>query len=87
MPNLKNAKKRILVNERKEKSNNEFAASMKTAIKNVERAVSSKDKDKANEKLKVAIKAIDKAAKKNVTSKNTCARNKSRLCKKVSSME
>ena len=87
MPNLKNAKKRVLVNGKKEKSNNEFAASMKTAIKNVERAISSKDKEKANEKLKIAIKAIDKAAMKGVTSKNTSARNKSRLSKKVGSME
>ena len=41
----------------------------------------------ANEKLKVAIKAIDKANKNGVTSKNTSARNKSRLTKKVNSME
>ncbi len=87
MPNLKNAKKRVLVNIKKEKANNEFAASMKTAIKNVERAVNSKDKEMAQGKLKTAIKAIDKAAQKGVTSKNTCARNKSRLSKKVNSME
>ena len=87
MPNLKNAKKRVLVNEKKEKANNEFAASMKTAIKNVERAVASKDKDKAQDKLKIAIKAIDKATNKGVTTKNTSARNKSRLSKKVNTME
>ena len=87
MPNLKNAKKRVLVNVKKEKANNEFAASMKTAIKNVERAVVAKDKEKANDKLKIDIKAIDKAAQKGVTAKNTAARNKSRLSKKVNSME
>ena len=87
MPNLKNAKKRVLVNIKKQKANNEFAASMKTAIKNVEKAVVSKDKEKAADKLKVAIKAIDKAAQKGVTAKNTAARNKSRLNKKVNSME
>ena len=87
MPNLKNAKKQVLINEKKEVANNYFSATMKTAIKNVERAVASKDKEKANDKLKVAIKAIDKAASKGVTSKNTCSRNKSRLSKKVNSME
>ena len=87
MPNLKNAKKRVLVNVKKEKVNNEVASSMKTAIKNVERAVASKDKEKANDKLKIAIKAIDKASAKGITSKNTCARNKSRLSNKVNSME
>ncbi len=87
MPNLKNAKKRVLVNVKKEKVNNEYEASMKTAIKNVEREVASKDKEKANEKLKVAIKTIDKATKKGVTTKNTSARCKARLTKKVNSME
>lgn len=87
MPNLKNAKKKVLVNIKKQKANNEFEASMKTAIKNVERAVASKDKEKAEGKLKIAIKAIDKAAQKGVTSKNTSARNKSRLNKKVNAME
>lgn len=87
MANLKNAKKSILVNNKKRKENNEYEASMKTAIKNVEKAVIAKDKDKANEKLKTAVKAIDKALQKGVTSKNTSARNKSRLTKKVNSME
>lgn len=87
MANLKNAKKRILVNIKKEKANNEYESSMKTAIKNVERAVSAKDKEKANDKLKVAVKAIDKAVSKGVAAKNTGARNKSRLTKKVNSME
>ena len=57
------------------------------AIKDLGDKVDSKDKEKANDKLKVAIKAIDKAAQKGVTSKNTSARNKSRLSKKVNSME
>ena len=42
---------------------------------------------KANDKLKVAIKAIDKASQKGVTAKNTAARNKSRLTKKVNEMK
>lgn len=87
MANLKNAKKSILVNIKKRKENNEYEASMRTAIKNVEKAVIAKDKEKANEKLKTAVKAIDKALQKGVTSKNTSARNKSRLTKKVNSME
>lgn len=87
MPNLKNAKKRVLVNEKKEVANNNFAATMKSSIKKVERAVNSKDKDKANDALKVAVKAIDKACKSGATKKNTAARNKSRLTKKVNAME
>lgn len=87
MANMKNAKKRILVNAKKSVRNNNYSASMKTAIKNVEKAVDSKDKKQASETLKVAIKRIDKAAGANVVSKNKCAREKSRLTKKVNEMK
>ena len=87
MANMKNAKKKILVNAKKEVSNNNYEATMKNSIKKVERAVASKDKEKANEALKVAIKAIDKATKAGVSKQNKSARNKSRLTKKVNTME
>ncbi len=86
MPNMKNAKKKILSDAKRKETNNTFDASMKTAIKNVEKAVKAKDKDKANENLKVAIKKIDKATSSGVVTKNYCARNKSRLTKKVNEM-
>lgn len=87
MANLKNAKKRVLVNEKKEVRNNNYLASAKTAVKNVERAVAKKDKNAAEENLKIAIKRIDKAAGAHVMNKNTSARRKSRLTKKVNAME
>lgn len=87
MANLKNAKKRVSVNIKKEKRNNEYSASAKTAIKNVERAILKKDKDAATANLKTAIKRIDKAAGAGVIAKNTSARKKSRLTKKVNAME
>ena len=87
MANMKNAEKRILVNAKKSVRNNNYSASMKTAIKNVEKAILAKDKDKAGEALKVAIKKIDKAAGANVVAKNKCAREKSRLTKKVNEIK
>ena len=87
MANMKNAKKRVLVNAKKNIRNNNYLASMKTAIKNVERAVVAKDKSKAEDALKVAIKRIDKATGANVVAKNKCAREKSRLTKKVNQMQ
>ena len=87
MPNMKNAKKKVKVINRQQLENNTFKASMRTAIKNVEKAVANKDKAQAEENLKVAIKRIDKAAAKGITTKNFVARNKSRLTKKVNSME
>lgn len=87
MPNMKNAKKAVKVISKKNINNNNYKASMRTAIKNVEKAVASKDIKKAEETLKIAIKRIDKAAAKGVSAKNTCARNKSRLTKKVNEMK
>lgn len=86
MANMKNAKKRVLVNAKKEIRNNDYTASMKTACKNVERSIANKDKAKAEENLKTAIKRIDKAAGAKVVAKNTAARKKSRLTKKVNAL-
>jgi len=87
MANMKNAKKKIKVIAKKKKTNNEYKTSMRTAMKNVEKAVIASDKDKAVDALGVAIKRIDKATSKGVVTKNFCARNKSRLTKKVNEMK
>jgi len=87
MANMKNAKKKIKVIAKETERNNNFTASMKTACKNVERAVNAKDKEKANENLKVAIKRIDKAKSTGVIADNKAARSKSRLTKKVNAMD
>lgn len=87
MANMKNAKKKIKVIAKKKKCNNDYKTSMRTAMKNVEKAVISNDKDKAVDALGVAIKRIDKATSKGVVTKNFCARNKSRLTKKVNEMK
>ena len=87
MPNMKNAEKKILIDAKREVTNNNYEATMKTAIKKVERAVANKDKDAANAALKTAIKSIDKATQNGVSSKNKSARNKARLTKKENTME
>ena len=87
MPNMKNAKKRVKVIAKQSVTNNDYEASMKSAIKKVERSVAAKNKEEAKANLGVAIKRIDKATKTNVISKNTCARQKSKKNKKVNNME
>ena len=87
MPNMKNAKKAVRKNCKKTVENNNFEASMRTAIRNVEKAVLNKDKEKATANLEVAIKRIDKAAGAGIVKDNYAARNKSRLTIKVNSME
>ena len=78
MANMKNAKKAVRKNIKRTVENNNFEASMRTAVKNVEKAAAN---------LKVAIKRIDKAVASGVTTKNKSARSKARLTKKVNSME
>lgn len=87
MPNIKSAKKRVLISKRRKDENTLVASSMKTAVKNVEKAVASNDKEKAMENLKTAEKRIDKAVVTKLAHKNKAARLKSRLTKAVNSME
>lgn len=87
MPNMKNAKKKVIVDAKKKTNNNVFRASMRTAMKNVEKAVANKDQASAKTNLEVAIKRIDKAKSKGVVTPNFAARNKSRLTKKVNEMK
>jgi small subunit ribosomal protein S20 len=87
MPNLKNAIKKVKVNEKKNTENNLVLAPMKTAMKNVEKAVLAGDKKTAEDALKVAIKAIDKACSKGVVKQNYVSRHKSRLTNSVNLMK
>jgi len=87
MPNIKSAKKRVKTIAKKRVLNNDKRASMRTAIKNVEKAVEAKDKKVATDSLAVAIKRIDKACSNGIIHANYAARQKSRLTLKVNNME
>ena len=80
MPNIKSAKKRVLVTKKETILNNELKASMKSAIKKVEKANS---KEEATSLLQNAVKKIDAAAQKGVIKSNTRDRYKTRLNKVV----
>lgn len=88
MPNMKNAKKAVKTSEKRRiNNNNTYKATLKTAIKNTEKAVLAKDKNHAVECLNIAIKKLDKAGAAGVVKSNYVARNKSRLTRKVNTME
>ena len=82
MANIKSAKKRILVTEKRTARNK----SVMTSIKKVEAAIAAKDKAAAEEALKAAIGQINRAATKGVYHKNTAARKVSRLTLAVNKM-
>lgn len=79
MANIKSAKKRILVSQKRADRNKSIRSKVKTAIKKVEVAIEANDKAAATEALKVAVSEIDKAAKKGIYHKNNAARKVSRL--------
>lgn len=86
MANIKSAKKRILVINKKTLRNKMISSATKTAMKKVTAAVASGDKAAATEALRAAVKAIDMACTKGVMHKNTAANKKSRLAKAVNKM-
>ena len=75
MPNIKSAKKRVLVNATKQARNKSANTALKTAIKN-----NADDKEAA---VKAAVKKIDQAAAKGLLHKNNAARKKSALTVKL----
>ena len=78
MPNIKSAKKRVLVAEANYMRNKSINSALKTAIKKADAAIESNAADKA-EVVKVAVKKIDQAVSQGILHKNTAARKKSAL--------
>ncbi len=86
MANIKSAKKRILVAEKKNARNKAAKSKVKTYVKKVEAAVEANDKAAAQAALVEATSVIDKATKKGIYHKNTSARKVSRLTKAVNKL-
>ncbi len=85
MPNIKSAKKRVLVNEANYQRNKAYRSALRTAVKKADAAIESKDADAAAA-VKVAVKKIDQAAAKGVLHKNTAANKKSKLVNRLNSI-
>ena len=83
MANIKSAQKRILVTQRNNERNVAMKSSIKTAVKKVLTSLKDGQVDEAKANLKEAYSLYDKAVGKGVLHKNTAARKKSRLTKKV----
>ena len=87
MANVKNAKKKIKQINKVTLANKELKSTVKNAIKNTDKAVAAGNKENAEKSLKLAIKSLDNAKVKGLVHKNKVDREKSRLTKKVNSME
>lgn len=86
MANIKSAKKRILVINKKTMRNKMIKSAVKTSVKKVGAAVQSNNKELASAALISAVRTLDKACSKGVFHKNTVSRKKSRLYKMVNKM-
>ena len=83
MPNIKSAKKRVKIIEKKTLRNNMIKSAYKTAIRKFDEAVKAGNVEEAKALFSEATKKIDQACTKGVIVKNTAARKKSSLSKKL----
>ena len=83
MPNIKSAKKRVLVNEKKTEQNKAIRSAVKTEMKKVDLLIKENKLEEAKAALSAAFKAIDSACTKNIYHANNAANKKAKLAKKV----
>ena len=86
MPNIKSAIKRVSVIEKKTLRNNMVKSGYKSAVKKFEQAVEAGNKEEATSLFALATKKVDQACTKGVIVKNTAARKKSNMAKKLNAM-
>ena len=87
MPNIQSAKKRVRSNAKKHTVNTLVTSSMRTAIKNCEKAIKAGNKEEAATKLNIALQRVDKACTSGLVHQNKAARLKSRLTKAVNQLD
>ena len=83
LPNIKSAKKRVLLAEARNAQNRVQKSAMKTAIKKFEAAAAEGNRTEAEGAYKVAVKKVDMAASKGLIHKNNAAHKKSALTLKL----
>ena len=86
MPNIKSAKKRVLIAEVRNARNKAAKSALKTDIKKFEAAVAEGNRSEADVAYKVAVKAVDKAAAKGLLHKNNAANKKSSMTIKLNKL-
>ncbi len=86
MPNKKSAAKELRKAVKRSAQNKKVVGKLKDLVKTNLKQVKAGDKN-AKEDYKKTIKAIDKAAKKGLIKKNTAARKKSKLMKKINAFK
>lgn len=82
----KNAQKRERQNKKRQIRNKAAKSRVRTEIKKFLLAVKNSNKEEAESQLKVVVKQLDTVSRKGIFHKNTAARKKSRLYKKLNAL-
>ena len=86
MPNIKSAKKRVSIIEKKTLQNKKVKSELKTVLKKANAALTANDENK-EAAVKLAVKKVDQACAKGILHKNNAARKKSALVKKLNAVK
>jgi small subunit ribosomal protein S20 len=86
MANTASARKRARQSEKQRQHNTSLRSELRTAVKNVRKAIEAGDKAAARGVLQSATSTIDRIADKNIIHKNKAARHKSRLAAAIKGM-
>ena len=87
MPNIKSAKKRVLVTEKKNALNKSIKSEIATAKKKFLAAVANNQVEEATKLLPQVVSLLDNAAQDNVISTNCARRNQAALSKKLDAIK
>ena len=86
MPNIKSAKKRVLIAKVNSERNKADKSALKTTLKKFEAAVTEGNREQADSAYKAAVKSIDQAVNKGILHKNNAARKKSSITLKMNEL-
>ncbi|EJF37921.1 30S ribosomal protein S20 [Schaalia georgiae] len=86
MANIKSQIKRIRTNEKRRLRNQAVKSELKTLVRRTREAVEAGDQEKAIAALRVASRKLDVAVSKGVIHKNQAANRKSKLARRVASL-
>lgn len=86
MANIASARKRARQGEKRRQHNASLRSELRSAVKDVKKAITVGDKNAAKTVYQRAVSTIDSIADKNIIHKNKAARHKSRLAAAVKAM-
>ena len=87
MPNIKSAKKRVLVSAKKNSINKSNKSEVKTAIRKLNEVIDAGNYEEAVKLYNSVASLIDSSVSKGVFHKNTAANKKSGLAKRINALK